>query len=81
MRQVASTPYLMTPTAYDLVCEYKRKAGQVVLFSQRALAQMLAQDGLLISTDADGRHTAVLRSINGQRVRCWHLPADMLAQG
>jgi hypothetical protein len=23
--------YLMTPTTYDLVCEYKRRAGQVVL--------------------------------------------------
>ncbi len=71
----------MTPTAYDIVWEYKRRAGQGVSFSQRALAQMLAQDGLLVSTDADGRHTAVLRYINGQRVRCWHLPANMLTQG
>ncbi len=72
--------YLMTPTTYDLVCEYKRRAGQVVPWSQRALVQMLEQDGLLVNTDADGRHTAVQRSINGQRVRCWHLPADLLAR-
>jgi hypothetical protein len=72
--------YLMTPTAYDLICEYRRKAGHMVPFSQRALAQMLEQDGLLISTDADGRHEAVLRYINGQRVRCWHLPANILAE-
>jgi hypothetical protein len=72
--------YLMTPTVYDLVCEYKRKAGQTVSFSQRALAQMLEQDGLLVATDADGRHKAVLRYINGQRVRCWHLPPNMLAE-
>ncbi len=71
--------YLMIPTTYDLVCEYKRRAGQVVPWSQRALVQMLAQEGLLVSTDADGRHTAVQRSINGQRVRCWHLPADLFA--
>ncbi len=49
-------------------------------FSQRALAQMLEQDGLLVSTDADGRHKAVLRYINGQRVRCWHLRTNILAE-
>jgi hypothetical protein len=70
--------YLMTPTSYDLVCEYKRRAGQVVPWSQRALVQMLEQDGLLVSTDSDGRHTAVLHPINGQRVRCWHLPIQVL---
>ncbi len=70
--------YLMTPTTYDLVCEYKRRAGQVVPWSQRALVQMLEQDGLIVSTDGDGRHKAVLRAINGQRVRCWHLPVHVL---
>ena len=69
--------YLMTPTTYDLVCEYKRRAGQVVPWSQRALVQMLEQDGLLVSTDSDGRHKAVLHPINGQRVRCWHLPVHV----
>ncbi len=70
--------YLMTPTTYDLVCEYKRRAGQLVPWSQRALVQMLEQDGFLVSTDSDGRHKAVIRIINGQRVRCWHLPVDVL---
>ena len=73
--------FLMTPTTYDLVCEYKRRAGQVVPWSQRALVQMLEQDGLLVSTGSDGRHKAVLRAINGHRVRCWHLPADVLGNG
>jgi hypothetical protein len=71
--------YLMVPTAYDLVCEYKRRAGQVVAWSQRALVQMLAQDGLLVSTDSDGRHKAIQRAINGQRMRCWHLPPDIFS--
>ncbi len=31
--------YLMTPTTYDLVCEYKRRAGQTVPWSQRALVK------------------------------------------
>ncbi len=44
--------YLMTPTTYDLVCEYKRRAGQVVPWSQRALVQMLEQDGLLVNIDS-----------------------------
>ena len=70
--------YLMTTTTYDLVCAYKRRAGQAVPWSQRALVQMLEQDGLLVSTDADGRHTAVVRVINGQRVRCWYLPVQVL---
>ncbi len=70
--------YLITPATYDLVCEYKRRAGQVVPWSQRALVQMLEQDGLLVSTDTDGRHKAVVRVINGQRVRCWHLPVHVL---
>jgi hypothetical protein len=39
---------------------------------------MLEQDGLLLSTDSDGRHKAVVRVINGQRVRCWHLPVHVL---
>ncbi len=69
--------YLMTPTTYDLVCEYKRRAGQIVPWSQRALVQMFEQDGLLVSTDSDGRHKAVLHPINGQRVRCWHLPVHV----
>ncbi len=69
--------YLMTPTTYDLVCEYKRRAGQGVPWSQRALVQMLEQDGLLMSTESDGRHKAVLHAINGQRVRCWHLPVHV----
>jgi hypothetical protein len=73
-----TSTYLMTPTTYDLVCEYKRRAGQVVPWSQRALVQMLEQDGLLVSTASDGRHTAVLHPINGQRVRCWHLPIQVL---
>ncbi len=73
--------YLMTPTSYDLVCAYKRRAGQIVLWSQRALIQMLEQDGLLLSMDSDGRHKAVQRSINGQRVRCWHLPVQVLGNG
>jgi len=54
----------MTPTTYDLVCEYKRRARQVVPWSQRALVQLLEQDGLLVSTDSDGQHKAVLRAIN-----------------
>ncbi len=70
--------YPMTPTTYDLVCEYKRRAGQIVPWSQRALVQMLEQDGLLASTDRDGRHKAVVHVINGQRVRCWHLPVQVL---
>ncbi len=70
--------YLMTPTTYDLVCEYKRRAGQVVPWSQRALVHMLEQDGLLVSTASDGRHKAVLRVINGHRVRCWHLPVHVV---
>ena len=70
--------YLIAPTTYDLVCAYKRRVGLVVPWSQRALVQMLEQDGLLVSTDADGRHTAVVRVINGQRVRCWHLPVQVL---
>jgi hypothetical protein len=70
--------YLMTPTTCDLVCASKRRAEQVVPLSQRALVQMLAQDGLLVSTDSDGRHKAVVRVFNGQRVRCWHLPVDVL---
>ena len=70
--------YLMTPTTYDLVCEYKRRAGQVVSWSQPALVQMLEQDGLLVSTDSDGRHKAVLHAIKGQRVRCWHLPVHVV---
>ncbi len=65
--------YLMTPTTYDLVCEYKRRAVQVVPWSQRALVLMLEQDGLLVSTDSDGRHKAVVRAINGHHVRCWHV--------
>ena len=71
----------MTPTTYDLVCEYKRRAGQVVPWSQRALIQMLEQDRLLLSMDSNGRHKAVQRSINGQRVRCWHLPVQVLGDG
>ncbi len=50
--------YLMTPTTYDLVCEYKRRAGQLVPWSQRALVQMLERDGLFFGTDADERHKA-----------------------
>jgi hypothetical protein len=73
--------YLMIPTTYDLICEYTRRAQQVVPWSQRALVQMLEQDGLLLSTDSDGRHKAVVRVINGQRVRCWHLPAQVLGNG
>ena len=73
--------YLMTPTTYDLVCEYKRRAGQSVPWSQRALVQMLEQEGLLASTDSDGRHKAVVRVINGQRVRCWHLSVQVLGNG
>jgi hypothetical protein len=69
--------YLMTPTSYDLVCAYKRRAGQIVLWSQQALIQMLEQDGLLMSTDADGRHKAIVRVINGQRVRWWQLPVTI----
>ena len=65
-------------STYDLVCTNKRGAGQAVPWSQRALVQMLEQDGLLVSTDADGRHTAVVRVINGQRVRCWYLPVQVL---
>ena len=63
------------------MCEYKRRAGQVVPWSQRALVQMLEQDGLLLSTDSDGRHKAVVRVINGQRVRCWHLLVQVLGDG
>jgi hypothetical protein len=59
------------------VCEYKRRVGQVVPWIQRALVQMLAQDGLLMSTDRDGRHKAVVYVINGQRMRCWHLPVQV----
>ncbi len=70
--------YLMTPTTYDLFCEYKRRAGQQVPWSQRALVQLLEQNGLLVSTDSDGRHKAVIRVINGQRVRCWHVPVDLV---
>ncbi len=66
---------------YEFVCAYKRRAGQVVPWSQRALVQMLEQDELLLSTDNDGRHTAVVRAINGQRVRCWHLPVHVLGNG
>jgi len=44
----------MTPTTYDLVCEYKRRAAQLVPRSQRVLVQILEQDELLVSTDADG---------------------------
>jgi hypothetical protein len=69
--------YLMTPTTYDLVCEYKRRAGQMMPWSQRALVQMLEQDGLLVCMASDGRHKAVLHGINGQRVRCWHLPVHV----
>ncbi len=60
------------------MCEYKRRVGQVVPWSQRALVQMLAQDGLLMSTDCAGRLCAVQRVINGQRMRCWHLPVQVL---
>jgi len=58
--------HLMTPTTYDVVCEYKRRSGQVVPWSQRALVQMLEKDGLLLSTDTDGRHKAVLRSAGSE---------------
>jgi hypothetical protein len=53
------------------VCAYKRRAGQIVPWNQRALVQLLEQDELLVSTDSDGRHKAVVRVINGQRVRWW----------
>lgn len=46
-----------------------------------ALVQMLEQDGLRVSTDRDEHHKAVLRSINGQRVRCCHLPVHVLGNG
>jgi hypothetical protein len=39
---------------------------------------MLEQDGLLVSTDRDGRQEAVIRVINGQRVRWWHVPVDLV---
>jgi hypothetical protein len=75
-----TSTYLMTPTTYDLVCEYKRRAGQTVPWSQRA-CEILEQDELLVSTDSDGRHKAVVCVINGQRVRCWHLPVQVLGDG
>ncbi len=56
----------------------KRRAWQGVPWSQRALVQMLDQDGLLVGTASDGRHKAGLHAINGQRVRCWHLPIAVL---
>ena len=36
---------------------------------------------VLVSMHRDGRHKAVLRAINGQRVRCWHVPTDVLGIG
>ncbi len=42
-----TSTYLMTPTTYDLVCEYKRRAGQVVPWSQRALVQCWSKMGCL----------------------------------
>jgi hypothetical protein len=45
----------------------------VVPWSQHALVQMLEQEGLRVSTASDGLHKAVVRVINGQRGRCWHL--------
>ncbi len=53
------------------------QAVRSLVASGRAVVQMLEQDGLLLSTDSDGRHKAVVRVINRQRVRWWHLPADM----
>jgi hypothetical protein len=41
------------------------------------LVQLLEQDGLLLSTDSDGRHTAMVRVINGQRLRWWQLPVTI----
>ncbi len=42
-----TSTYLMTPTTYDLVCAYKRRAGQTVPCSQRALVQCWSKMGCL----------------------------------
>ena len=68
--------YLITGAAYDEVCKHLRSVGRPVSFSKRALAQMLHQDGLLLSVE--NGFDMKKRFGDGQRPRCWHLPADIL---
>ncbi len=70
--------YLLTPITYDLVCEHKCRAGAGRAVEPAGAGAMLEQDGLLVSTDRDGRQEAVVRVINGQRVRWWHVPANLV---
>jgi hypothetical protein len=64
--------YLMAQTSYDEVSKHMRSTGKNPGFSQRALSQLLSQDGLLLNTQ--GNSLLVRKRINGVCAWCWHLP-------
>lgn len=70
--------YLIVEAAYDEVCKQMKAAGRQMGCTQRALSQLLEQDGLL--RNANPPHLTVKRRINGTRPRCWHLPPGVLEE-
>jgi hypothetical protein len=72
----AEGTYLIVEAAFDEVCKQLKAAGRPVSFSQRALSQLLEQDGLLYEVSPP--HLTVKKRINGSRPRCWHLPPGIL---
>ncbi|KAB8142948.1 DUF927 domain-containing protein [Chloroflexia bacterium SDU3-3] len=67
--------YLICNVAYDEIARLHRSAGRTFGASQRAVSQLLDQDGLLCSKEAPS--LCMHKRINGTRPTCWHLPADI----
>lgn len=71
--------YLL-PAAYDEVRKYRYQMGMPLAFSQKALLQMLEQEGLFVTTDDKARkpQKVITRHLDGKRHRCWHLPPGIV---
>ncbi|HRC58770.1 MAG TPA: DUF927 domain-containing protein, partial [Kofleriaceae bacterium] len=70
--------YLIRDAAYDAVAQQLKAAGRTVGFTQRALAKMLFDDGLMVSTTPPNLAVYKRRINNGAGAWCWHLAADAL---
>lgn len=68
--------YLIADVAYDEVCKAAKQAGRTVAYTKRALGQLLAQDGALVSRQPPS--LVMRKRVNRVYLWCWHLALGTL---